>query len=804
MLLKFAAIAALFFSATILFAKPETAVLSGTVADISGAAVSGASVNLHQLAGSAFFSATSDASGQFRFDGVSAGEYLLDASAPGLTIDSPKTITLGAGESNSVALTLAVSAVSSEVTVTAADEPQPTDSVSKALDVVSVAAAEQRGLFSVPDALRFVPGLRVSTRGGPGAFTTIQARGLFVEGTAILIDGYPFRDPTSIQNEASAYIGDLLLVDSSRIEVLRGSGSSLYGTNAMGAAINIITDPGGGPVHGDLDLQGGGLGLFRGLAHIAGGAWKNRLDYSAGFSHLNVTEGVDGAQSARDWSAQGTLGYMLTPNIRIAADAFANTGYLQLNVTPAPEYVTIPASGIIPAIPLNPAQIQLADANLPFDPGNTTFIPSLGDPDSGEYSHFIQSLFRLEHQVNSRLSYRIGYAIFDADRLTTDGPAGPGYQSPFNSALRYGGRIDTVRAQADYLLGTHQILTSGYEFEREGYRTVSNDDNLELSLRNYFKTVASQRSNAAYFQDQIHFFAGRLQVLLSGRYTEANLNQPQFAGGASPYANIPLATPPSAYTGDASLAYFFQSTSTKLRAHTGNSFRLPSLYERFGTNLFDGVLANYGDPHLSPERAISVDAGIDQYLFGKHLKVSGSYFYAHLQQIVGFLDFPPGYVDPYGRSGGYYNTGGGISRGAEVSGDFRPSRRTSIFASDTYTNAKDRIPEYYTGTPVSPLQTARILPNSVSVAATQQIGRHVDLGLDFQAGSDYLYPLYGYAYQFPGPRQLGLDAGYSVPLNDRVSVRFYTRISNALGQNFYEDGFHTPGRWAVAGMHFSF
>ncbi len=631
-----------------------------------------------------------------------------------------------------------------------------------------------------------LPGMRVSTRGSPGTLTTIQTRGLRVTDTALLIDGFPFRDATSIQDEASAYIGDLLLVDAVRIEVLRGSGSSLYGTNSMSGTVNIITDPGGGPVHGDVDVQGGGLGLFRGLAHAAGGAFHNRLTYSAGLSHLNVTEGVDDVGAVRDWSGQGAIGYALTPNIRLAADVFANTGFLQENVSPQPTFTTS-LIGIVPAIPL------------------TTFVPSLGDPDAGRYSHFVNSLFRLEHEVNSRLSYRIGYGIVDSERVNTDGPAGPGFFQPiFNTSLSYRGRIDTLRAQLNYLLGSRQVLTAGYEFQRENYVSVSTDQNPNLAARSYFRTDATQRSNAAFAQDEIRFFGGRLEVLLSGRFTQANLDAPGFSGTISPYANISLPSPPAAYTGDASIAYFLHRTSTKLRAHLGNSFRLPSIYERFGTDLFDGVLSAYGDPRLSPERAISVDFGFDQYLFHDHLKVSGTYFYAHLQQVIGFLSFPPGYTDPYGRTAGYYNTGGGISRGVELSGDFRPTRNTTVFASYTYTNARDRTSQYYTGTNIAPLQSPRILPNTVTIVATQQIGKRLDLGLDFDGGSDYLYPLYGYAYQFPGPRQLGLSAGYSVNVSDRTSARFYVRVSNALNQDFYEDGFRTPRRWAVAGIHFSF
>ena len=98
----------------------------------------------------------------------------------------------------------------------------------------------------------------------------------------------------------------------------------------------------------------------------------------------------------------------------------------------------------------------------------------------------------------------------------------------------------------------------------------------------------------------------------------------------------------------------------------------------------------------------------------------------------------------------------------------------------------------------------------MTIIATQQFGSHFDAAMDFEGGSDYLYPLYGLSplssntYRFAGPRQLGLSAGYSTGLTEGTSARFYIRVSNALDQDFYEDGFRTPGRWIVAGIHFSF
>ncbi len=774
--------------------ESSIASLRGTVTDSSGAAVPGAIIKLHQVAGSATLSATSDQIGHFVFDEVPPGDYLISGSSGALAIAQPERVKILAGDRREITIHLVISAVNTEVTVTAANEPQSVDQVSKALDVVTAADAQQRGIFSVADALRFVPGLRISTRGSPGTFTTIQTRGLRTTDTAVLIDGFPFRDPTSIQDEASAYLGDLLLVDTSRIEVLRGSGSSLYGTNAMSGVLNIITDSGGGPIHGDIDVQGGGLGLFHGLGHVAGGALENRLAYSAGISHLNVTDGVDNAGAVRDWSGQAGLSYALTPNIRMGAQFFGNTGYLQENVSPEPA-ATAPATGIIPAI------------------AGQTFIPSPGDPDAGRYSHFIDALFHFEHQVHSGLSYRIAYGAVSTHRNDTNGPAGPNlaaqFQPPFNTSALSNGRLDTLRARVDYLLGSHQLLTAGYEFEREGYLTLATDQNPIPAQRTFDRTAASQLTHAAFAQDQLHFFGERLQVLFSGRFTHPTLGQPSFVGGVSSYGSVPLASPPNAYTGDASIAYSFRRSSTKIRAHAGNSFRVPSLYERFGGYFYGNAYVPFGDPRLSPERSVSGDFGVDQYLFHEHLKISSTYFYAHLQQVIGFLDFPPGYVDPYGRAAGYYNTGGGISRGVELSGQYRATAHTIVFASYTYTDAQDRTSQYYTGTGVDPLQTPRILPQMVTIVATEQLGRF-DLGMDFEGGADYLFPLYGAsstastAYRFEGPRQLGVSAGYRLPLSEKVSTRFYMRVWNTLNQDYYEDGFRTPRRWAVAGIHFSF
>ncbi len=798
---------ALFLACASLSFAAAAGTITGSVSDASRSPVPGAIVTLNQLAGAAVLNATTDARGRFSLEGVAAGEYLLSAAAQGLSAAETLRLSLAAGERKAVSLELIVSALRTQVTVTAADQPQSLDQVSKALDLVNTDEAERRGLFSVADAVRFVPGLRVATSGGPGALTTIQSRGLPPEDTAILVDGFRLRDPTAPKGDATAQIGDLLLINPARIEVLRGSGSSLYGTNSVAGSVNLLTAPGGGPLHADLDLQGGGLGLFRGVAQVSGSALGDRLAFSGGLTHLNATRGVDSVGAARNWSSQSGVTYAFTPTMRIGATVFTKTGYAQESVSPIPTS-TAPLSGITPAIPLTTAEIRLADRSEPYDAGTATFVPSLGDPDARINARFTDSLLRFEHEVNSRLSYRIAYAFVDSVRDNWDGPGGPGFYQPlFDTSTRYIGRIGTLQGRINYLLGSHNILTAGYEFEHESYYNLNTDLNPDAADRAYFRTDARQRSHAAFFEDQVRMLDGRLQLSLAGRFTQASLDTPTYVNAPSSYQSAQLSSPPAAYTGDASLAYFLRRSSTKIRAHVGNSFRLPSLYERFGEYLFDGFSGALGDPRLSPERAISVDAGFDQFLFHDHLKLSGSYFYAHLQQVIGFLSFPPEYIDPFGRYSGYYNTGGGVSRGVELSGEFRPSSKSTVNASYTYTNARDRTSQYFTGTAYDPLQSVRIQPHVLKIVAVQQLPKRFDLSLDFEGGSDFLSPVFGleaYAYRFPGSRQLGLAAGYTLNPAERIKTRFYLRVSNALDQDYYENGFRTPGRWAVAGFRIMF
>src|SRR5262249_18392508 len=163
------------------------------------------------------------------------------------------------------------------------------------------------------------------------------------------------------------------------------------------------------------------------------------------------------------------------------------------------------------------------------------------------------------------------------------------------------------------------LITAGYEFEREAYRSFSTDQSPNPPTNS---TDLQLHTHSVFVQDQIHLADGRLQLNLGGRGQFFNLVTPTYSGSIqSPYLGISVVTP-DAYTGDAAVAYFFRGSRTKMRSHVGNSFRSPSAYERFGSSFsgFSRSFSYFGDPRQRPERAVAVDGGIDQWLFGSKLE----------------------------------------------------------------------------------------------------------------------------------------------------------------------------------------
>jgi vitamin B12 transporter len=372
------------------FAQGSGAQITVRVTDPEGAVLPNAKVTLYTRDNSIRIDGLTDNNGACNFERLAPGEYLIEAGAIDFASAATHVVRVERNSNASVNISLPIAGVSEQVVVTAQATAQPVDEVSKAVSILDSREIDDRDETEISQALRSVPGLRVTQLGGPGSFTSIKTRGLRNEDTAVLIDGLRFRDAAAPQGDASAYLEDLIVTNVSRVEVLRGSGSSLYGSNAIGGVINLVTDEGGGPFHGSLLGEGGGLGMFRGRAQFAGGTRNDSIAYSAGFSHFNVSRGIDGQDESRNTSGQGRLVFRLTPTATLSGRLYATNSRLQLNNSPQ-TVGPIPPTGIIDAIALSPAELRRFEAGVStslLNVGAATFIPSANDPDNLRKANF--------------------------------------------------------------------------------------------------------------------------------------------------------------------------------------------------------------------------------------------------------------------------------------------------------------------------------------------------------------------------------------------------------------------------------
>lgn len=151
-----------------------------------------------------------------------------------------------------------------DVVVTANRSAQPIERVGASVTVLTQAAIEARQTPAVVELLAQTPGVSFTRNGGVGTSTGVNIRGAESQHTVVLIDGVKLNDPSSTQGGFN--FGNLLVGDTARIEVLRGAQSTLWGSQAIGGVVNIVTAEPTEALQGSLDAEAGARGTtyFRG------------------------------------------------------------------------------------------------------------------------------------------------------------------------------------------------------------------------------------------------------------------------------------------------------------------------------------------------------------------------------------------------------------------------------------------------------------------------------------------------------------------------------------------------------------
>ena len=230
-------------------------------------------------------------------------------------------------EPQSTAARTLVAAPEADATVVYSPTAIPTlaRDIASSVTVITAADIAREQRRTVPDALANVQGLNIVQTGGPGGQTSVFMRGTNSNQVKVLIDGIDVSDPSNPNR--SFDFGQLLTADIERIEVLRGPQSGLYGADAIGGVISIITKKGEGPPKATALVEGGSFGTFNQIASLSGGDQRGNYAFTAAHFRAASTPVTPlellppGRQRINDsydnWTYSTKLGYNLSDNLAL-------------------------------------------------------------------------------------------------------------------------------------------------------------------------------------------------------------------------------------------------------------------------------------------------------------------------------------------------------------------------------------------------------------------------------------------------------------------------------------------------------
>jgi len=433
-----------------------------------------------------------------------------------------------------------------------------------------------RNPASVLELLETVPGLHINRVGGIGGTSSIFIRGADPNFTLILVDGVPVNDPTDSRGgtfDLSA-VNPLSL---ERIEVVRGPLSSVYGSQALGGVINLITRGGSGDMAASLSGGLGSQGYSRAGATLAAPV--------AEVGSLAVTVG-------RYEAGAGTEGTDL--------DGSDLTGKLQLAL---PGDASLAVSG----------RFAAKDARrFPDDSGGPLFAERRAT-DRRETEEGVLAL-DLSRPMNTIWTANVGASYARAANRTTTPGVAPGRRDPFG--LPAGETYDVFER-------TTGVLTNVLALSPELDVTLGGDAKRETGDSEGFLDFFGLRLPTSFALDRTTF-GGFLEARyggVSGLTIDAAIRIDKPEGGEAEWSPRVGAT------------YRIDTTATTLRTSWAEGFKLPSFYS-LGNPLV-------GNPNLRPETNRSFDIGIQQGFLGERLTIGLAAFHNRFFNLVDFDPGPP-------------------------------------------------------------------------------------------------------------------------------------------------------------------
>ena len=518
--------------------------VKGRVLDPDGRPVPGATVMLSS-GGTLLSTTVTDANGRFDVEAPDGQPSSIRIALAGFRAE-PREID-GNVSTDLGDIRLDMSAVSESVVVSAAQVELPLSQASSSVTVISGEELDARQIHSLADALRTVPGITVSATGGPGAVTGLFPRGGESNFTLVYVDDVPV---TAFGGEFDfAHLGT---ENVERIEIVRGPQSALFGSNAIGAVVRVVTRRGGLPAIAGT-LEGGGYGTSR-LAGATSGS-LGRFDW-----------GASGERFASDGYNGRTVSGLVVENDDYERASGALTAGWRANALTLRGQLrhSTDERGVPGPFGSNPI-------------GAYTGIDTISRGENQETLGAVSALARLTPRWRTLLqgSYH---------RLESD------FASPFGPS-ESSSRRWTARAQLDGTLRAGLDFSGGAELQREraGSTFITDETFAPAPVK---RSIAGYFAEARWTTQERLFVTGGLRIDDIRREAFAALPEDTVTS-----VNPRLAVAWIAHTGPNPL---------KVRASAATGIRPPGGFD----------IAFTDNPSLKPERSRSAEAGIEQTFAG--------------------------------------------------------------------------------------------------------------------------------------------------------------------------------------------
>ncbi|MGE5243441.1 MAG: TonB-dependent receptor [Betaproteobacteria bacterium] len=719
------------------------ATLTGHILDPDGAAVAGARVVLTTPLGAVIEQAT-DAAGVYRVPGLPAGRYDLRVVARGLQGD-PQRVAVDGDGTIRLDIHLRMSAVSESVVVSASQVDLP---LSRAADSVTVVTGQDlaaRQIETVADALRFVPGLAVTRTGGRGAITSLFPRGGESNYTLVLVDGI-----RANEFGGAFDLSHLSTADIDRIEIVRGPESALFGSDAIGAVVQIVTRRGGRP-RGDALVEGGSQGTARVTAGASGsaGAWS-------------WGGGVEDARSNGYTGIAPATGERVSNDDSRFAHASGTLGWQRAN---GPDFLLT-------------ARVDRNERGLPGP---------FGSNPTGSYTAVdrISRSVETTRQVGGRFGHAWTPLAHQKIELNYTDLAGA-FTSPYGPSTDGTHRLDG-RVQEDLAFNTALGASAGVEFLRENGAST-------FITAGAGAPIPIRRATTGAFAELR--YVGSERLFVTGGVRLERLTRDPVAASTDPFSPRPAFASQTVDSLNPKIAVSFVAaggsrTSTRLHASAGTGIRPPDAFEIAFTN----------NPDLRPERSRSVDAGVEQQWAGGAYAASATFFFNRYDDLIVAIGRVLEDASRYQTD----NISNARARGLELDGRARLSGALTVHASYTFLDtavlsvdgaARLAPPPFAVGDPL--LRRPR---HQGALDVTFSHGRLSAFGeLTTRSRALDVEPTYGaFGGLFFTPGYAVADAGASVQVAPHVSV--YARVTN-LTDRAYEEilGFPALRRSGIVGV----